>query len=122
MQGLKNLADPIVVCNSDHRFLVAEQLKEIGIKKPNILLETVGRNTAPAIAAAAFQAIKNTQDRKGEVILLVLPADHLINNISAFHNAIIIATEQANMGNLVTFGIVPYRASHRLWIYKSRYR
>ena len=72
LNELDNLVDPIIVCNSDHRFLVAEQCQQIGVKNPTILLEPVGRNTAPAIAAAALQSLKYSDDST----LLVLSADH----------------------------------------------
>jgi mannose-1-phosphate guanylyltransferase/mannose-6-phosphate isomerase len=105
--GLDNLADPIIVCNTDHRFLVAEQCQQIDIKSPVILLEPVGRNTAPAIAAAASQALKESNDS----VLLVLSADHVIQDVEAFHQAINIASQQAQAGKLVTFGIVPTNAN-----------
>ncbi len=107
LNGLDNLADPIIVCNADHRFLVAEQCQQIDIQNPIILLEPVGRNTAPAIAAAALQSIKDSSD----VVLLVLSADHVIQDIDAFHEAINIANKQAQKGRLVTFGIVPTDAN-----------
>ena len=107
LNGLDNLADPFIICNSDHRFLVAEQCQQIGITNPTILLEPIGRNTAPAIAAAAFQALKDYDD----AILLVLPADHIIKNTQAFHDAINIARKQAQNGKLTTFGIVPTDAN-----------
>lgn len=107
LDGLDNLADPIIVCNADHRFLVAEQCQQIGIKNPTILLEPVGRNTAPAIAAAALQSLKVTDD----AVLLVLSADHVIQDIDAFHEAINIASSQAQEGKLATFGIVPTDAN-----------
>ena len=107
LSGLDNLADPIIVCNADHRFLVAEQCQQIGIKNPIILLEPVGRNTAPAIAAAALQSLKTSDD----TVLLVLSADHVIQDIDAFHEAIKIASNQAQEGKLATFGIVPTDAS-----------
>jgi mannose-1-phosphate guanylyltransferase/mannose-6-phosphate isomerase len=107
LNGLDNLADPIIVCNIDHRFLVAEQCQQIDIKDPTILLEPVGRNTAPAIAAAALQSIKDLDN----AILLVLSADHVIQDVNAFHKVINIATEQAQVGKLVTFGIVPTDAN-----------
>jgi mannose-1-phosphate guanylyltransferase / mannose-6-phosphate isomerase len=107
LKGLDNLADPIIVCNVDHRFLVAEQCQQIDIKKPVILLETIGRNTAPAIAAAALQSIKQADD----AVLLILSADHVIQNIESFHQAINIAINQAQEGKLVTFGIVPTNAN-----------
>jgi mannose-1-phosphate guanylyltransferase/mannose-6-phosphate isomerase len=103
LNGLDNLADPIIICNINHRFLVAEQCQKIGIKNPILLLEPVGRNTAPAIAAAALQSLKDSDDS----ILLVLSADHVIQDIDAFHQAINIATQQAQSGKLVTFGVVP---------------
>jgi len=107
LSGLENLADPIIVCNADHRFLVAEQCQQIDIKNPTILLEPVGRNTAPAIAAAALQSLKISDD----VVLLVLSADHVIQDIEAFHAAINIASQQAKGGKLATFGIVPTDAN-----------
>jgi mannose-1-phosphate guanylyltransferase/mannose-6-phosphate isomerase len=107
LNGLDNLADPIIVCNVDHRFLVAEQCQQIGIINPVILLEPIGRNTAPAIAAAALQSIKDL----GNVMLLVLSADHVIQDIDAFHAAINIANSQAQKGKLAIFGIVPTDAN-----------
>ena len=100
LEGLENLADPIIICNIEHRFLVAEQLQKIGIKNPTILLEPVGKNTAPAIAAAAHYIASDHQ-------MLVLSADHVIQDIPAFHKAIKIASKQAEHGKLVSFGITP---------------
>jgi mannose-1-phosphate guanylyltransferase len=94
---------PIVICNDAHRFLVAEQLRQEDIKHGGILLEPVGRNTAPAIALAALHASLAGEDP----ILLVLAADHLISNTAAFHKAIEQAEKLAQQGKLVTFGIVP---------------
>lgn len=94
---------PIVICNEEHRFLAAEQLREIGARNVNILLEPVGRNTAPAIALAALQAVADNSDS----VLLVLAADHFIENHEAFHTAIQKAIPLAESGRLVTFGIVP---------------
>ena len=107
LNGLENLTDPIIVCNADHRFLVAEQCQQIDIKNPTILLEPIGRNTAPAIAAAALQSIKDTND----AVLLVLSADHVIQDVEVFHQAINIASNQARSGKLATFGIVPTDAN-----------
>ena len=107
LEGLDNLADPIIICNADHRFLVAEQCQQIDIKNPTILLEPIGRNTAPAIAAAALQSLKNSDD----AVLLVLSADHVIQDIEALHAAINIASKQAQSGKLATFGIVPTDAN-----------
>ncbi|HEP1062499.1 mannose-1-phosphate guanylyltransferase/mannose-6-phosphate isomerase [Klebsiella aerogenes] len=94
---------PLVICNEQHRFLVAEQLREINHLSNNIILEPVGRNTAPAIALAALSAIARGEDP----ILLVLAADHIIENKKAFHEVINKALPLAEKGNLVTFGIVP---------------
>jgi mannose-1-phosphate guanylyltransferase / mannose-6-phosphate isomerase len=99
LEGL-GAADPIVVCNEAHRFLVAEQLRQIKIKPQAIILEPVGRNTAPAIALAALTA-------KPDALLLVLPADHVIRDIPAFQAAIKTAIPAARAGSLVAFGIVP---------------
>lgn len=93
---------PIIVCNEDHRFLTAEQTRENGTTA-KIILEPIGRNTAPAIALAAHHAL----DEDSEAILLVLAADHVINDAKAFTQAVTRATESANQNQLATFGIVP---------------
>ncbi|MEZ0148681.1 MAG: mannose-1-phosphate guanylyltransferase/mannose-6-phosphate isomerase [Candidatus Reddybacter sp.] len=104
LQGLHSEAlSPLVICNEQHRFIVAEQLREIDLVAQNILLEPVGRNTAPAVALAALAA-------SSDDILLVLPADHVINDIGAFHSAIELACSEAEKGALVTFGVVPTSA------------
>lgn len=105
LKGLSTIR-PTVICNEQHRFLVAEQLRVFGISNPHILLEPEGRNTAPAIALAALEARMNGDDP----MLLVLAADHLIRDVGAFHAAINIAIPIAEAGKLVTFGIVPERA------------
>jgi mannose-1-phosphate guanylyltransferase/mannose-6-phosphate isomerase len=107
LNGLDGLASPVIICNVDHRFLVAEQCQQIGITNPIILLEPIGRNTAPAIAAAALQPVEESEDS----VLLVLSADHVIQNVEAFHKTINIAAKQAQDGKLVTFGIVPTDAN-----------
>jgi len=94
---------PIVVAGEDHRFLVAEQLRQAGTPSPAIVLEPVGRNTAPAIAAAALQA---TADG-GDPLLLVLPSDHVVRDAAAYRAAVQAAMPAASAGALVTFGIVP---------------
>ena len=94
---------PIVVANEEHRFLVAEQLRQIDAPVPAILLEPVGRNTAPAIAAAALQAMVEGHDP----LLLVLPSDHVVRNEEGFRAAVRDASAAAEAGALVTFGIVP---------------
>jgi mannose-1-phosphate guanylyltransferase/mannose-6-phosphate isomerase len=94
---------PLIVCGNEHRFLVAEQMREAGIAPLGILLESVGRNTAPAVAAAAhyLQAIDP------EAVMLVLPADHVIEDREAFHQAILRAAALVQDGALATFGVVP---------------
>ena len=98
-----DIHEPMVICNQEHRFLVAEQLRQIGKLSQNIILEPVGRNTAPAIALAALQAIKNGDDP----LMLVLAADHIINKHQIFHDAIKVAARYAQADHLVTFGIIP---------------
>ena len=102
LDGLET-ASPILLCNHDHRFIVAEQLRQLKITEAEIILEPVGRNTAPAITVAALQALKQHENP----LLLVLAADHLIENIEAFHQAIHAGEQLAEQGDLVTFGIVP---------------
>ena len=102
LNGL-DLQTPIVICNEEHRFIVAEQLRELNFEESDIILEPIGRNTAPAIAVAAFHALKEDN----QALLLVLAADHVIENNDAFHQAVSHAAILANQGKLVTFGIVP---------------
>jgi mannose-1-phosphate guanylyltransferase/mannose-6-phosphate isomerase len=98
-------ARPIVVAGEDHRFLVAEQLRQAGAPVPAIVLEPAGRNTAPAIAAAALQAMQDAGG--GDPLLLVLPSDHVVRDADAFRRAVLAAAPAAEAGALVTFGIVP---------------
>jgi len=100
LEGVVGLQPPIAVCNEDHRFMMAEQLWEIGVKPTAIILEPVGKNTAPAVALAALSA-KSEDD-----VLLVLPADHVVADKPAFHQAVIEAKKLAEQDLLVTFGIV----------------
>jgi mannose-1-phosphate guanylyltransferase/mannose-6-phosphate isomerase len=95
---------PIVVCNEAHRFLVAEQLRTVDFTPSAIVLEPIGRNTAPAIALAAHAALA-TGER--DPVLLVLPADHVIGDVAGFHAAVIIAAEAAQGDALATFGVLP---------------
>ncbi|WP_283192361.1 mannose-1-phosphate guanylyltransferase/mannose-6-phosphate isomerase [Klebsiella pneumoniae] len=104
LDGLR-VEDPLVICNEQHRFLVAEQLRKISKLSNNIILEPIGRNTAPAIALAAFLA--TIKDNDEDPLLLVLAADHVIEDVDAFHNAVNKAIPLATRGELVTFGIVP---------------
>jgi mannose-1-phosphate guanylyltransferase/mannose-6-phosphate isomerase len=103
LRGIPDATAPIVVCSDDHRFLAAEQLQRIGVNTLAHILEPEGRNTAPAVAVAAMAA----EEHDPESIILVLAADHLIRNQSAFHAAVQRAAAQAQTGKLVTFGIVP---------------
>ncbi|MGN6478588.1 mannose-1-phosphate guanylyltransferase/mannose-6-phosphate isomerase [Luteibacter sp.] len=102
---LPEAAPPVIVAADDHRFLAAEQLQELGIEGASILLEPVARNTAPAIAAGALQALARDPD----ALILVLPADHLIGNEVSFVDAVEKALPAARAGSLVTFGIRPDR-------------
>lgn len=103
LDGFKNIDQTVVICNEEYRFMVAEQTHSTSIGAGAIILEPIGRNTAPAIALAAFNAVKNDED----AVLLVLPADHDIKNVAAFHKAIEIGLQQALDDQFVTFGIVP---------------
>ncbi|MGZ8288680.1 MAG: mannose-1-phosphate guanylyltransferase/mannose-6-phosphate isomerase [Telluria sp.] len=97
------LMAPLVVCGNDHRFMVAEQMREIGITPLGILLEPAGRNTAPAVAAAANYLLAIDP----HAVMLVLPADHVIKDAKAFATAVARAAETVRDGSLATFGIVP---------------
>jgi mannose-1-phosphate guanylyltransferase / mannose-6-phosphate isomerase len=103
---------PIVVCNEAHRFLVAEQLRQLDIEPRATLLEPFGRNTAPAIALAALAALAagEKEPNAADPILLVLPADHVIRDVPAFQESVRVALPAAEQGRLVTFGIVPTAA------------
>lgn len=101
LQGLDALP-PLVICNEEHRFIAAEQMRQINQLDHNIILEPVGRNTAPAIALAAMTAVKKGQDP----LLLVLAADHIISDSEEFRQVVAQASEFAAADNLVTFGIV----------------
>ncbi|MDY6943698.1 MAG: mannose-1-phosphate guanylyltransferase/mannose-6-phosphate isomerase [Pseudomonadota bacterium] len=103
LASVPDVAAPMVVCNEHHRFLVAEQMRVIGCEPKDIILEPVGRNTAPAVAVAALNALQSDQDP----LLLILPADHAITNLPKFYEALADARQAAAQGNLVTFGIVP---------------
>jgi mannose-1-phosphate guanylyltransferase/mannose-6-phosphate isomerase len=105
LTGMEHSA-PLLICNEEHRFIAAEQLRLGGFPHSGIILEPVGRNTAPAIALAALQALKNAKQDE-DPILLVLAADHLIDDTSAFQTSVSKALPFAKDGKLVTFGIVP---------------
>ena len=97
------VAPPLIVCNEEHRFLVAEQVLELDVNPAAIILEPVGRNTAPALALAALDMEKQDNDN----VMLVMPADHVVRDNKAFEEAVTEATKQAEAGCLVTFGVVP---------------
>ena len=103
LRGIENQEDPIFVCNEEHRFIVAEQLRNINVNPKAIILEPFARNTAPAIAIAALKAI----DSGSDPILFVLASDHLIRDIKQYVKSIESAMDFAEKGNLVTFGIIP---------------
>ena len=106
LNGLDSLEAPLIVCNNEHRFMVAEQLQEIGLDANGIILEPCARNTAPAIALAALKAM----DKGEDPLLLILAADHLISDVTAFHKSIEQARILAEQDKLVTFGIQPQSA------------
>jgi len=108
LDGIADLADPVIVCNEDHRFMVAQQMRDLDIHVDKIILEPIGRNTAPAICAAAeyIQGKHSTEDD----VLLILAADHVIKNKDEFHRVEESGYRIAQQGQLVTFGIVPDKA------------
>lgn len=107
-RGLSDMgfAPPVLVCNEEHRFLVDDQLQQIGIKPQAILLEPLARNTGPAIAAAALWLLARDPD----ALMLVQPSDHVIASLPEFHAAVMRGLAAAQSGRLVTFGIKPSRA------------
>ncbi len=113
---LPEAASPTLICNEGHRFLVAEQMQEIGVIPSAIVLEPVARNTAPAAAVAAL----STAERDPQGIVLLLPSDHFVDDNAAFHRAIRSAIAAAQAGRLVTFGISPARAETGYGYIKKR--
>ncbi|MFO7766101.1 MAG: mannose-1-phosphate guanylyltransferase/mannose-6-phosphate isomerase [Pelovirga sp.] len=101
VRGLQNVHPPLIICNEAHRFMVAEQARLLDVVPEDIILEPCGRNTAPATAIAALYAL----EKRDDPLLLVLPSDHLIKDVRAFEDAVSVAAEFADRGNLVTFGI-----------------
>ena len=102
LQGLE-CAPPVVVCNAEHRFMVAEQLRNETTEQATLILEPAGRNTAPAIALAAL----HVQSSHPEALLLVLPADHHVTDPETFQRTVVSASAPARAGRLMTFGVVP---------------
>ncbi len=105
LQGLSDLLSPLVVCNERQRFMVAQQLQDISVDAQAIVLEPVGRNTAPAVALAAIKAMEQGQDP----LLLVLAADHMIQQADLFRETVMDAVAYATADHLVTFGVVPLK-------------
>lgn len=103
LQGVSEMQDPVVVCNDAHRFMTAEQLRQMDMASAALILEPLGRNTAPAIALAALHLTSRGRDP----ILLVLPADHCIEDVSAFQGQIALGKKLTRNDWLITFGIVP---------------
>jgi len=101
--GLNNLSKPLIICNEEHRFIVAEQMREISIKPLSIFLEPFGRNTAPAITIAALKALEDGQDPH----LLILSADHFIKDNEKFRQTIERGIEYSEDGGIITFGVPP---------------
>ncbi len=111
LAGADVVLAPLIVCNEEHRFLVAEQLRQMSIKPAAIILEPVGRNTAPALMLGALAAAGHGPSSAGQdPVLLVMPADHIIQDTVAFQKAVVEGAALAEQGRLVTFGIVPNRA------------
>jgi len=107
LENFPNVSDSVtVICNDEHRFLVAEQLREINVKADALLLEPVGRNTAPALTLAAIA----NRDAGCDDVLLVMPADHIIKDTKTFQQILTEGTALAEQNMLVTFGIVPTKA------------
>ena len=102
LNGIDNVESPVVVANNEHRFFVADQLNKCGITPGQIILESAARNTAPAIALAALAL-----EGDDETVMLVLPADHIVDDQTAFQRAVNVGRREAEKGRLVTFGVVP---------------
>ena len=100
---MKDITRPILICNSEHRFIVAEQMREININPKSIMLEPFGRSTAPAILLAAFKSLETEENPH----LLILSADHQIKNEKKFRDLIEIGKKYSEKDKLVTFGVIP---------------
>src|SRR5688572_10123722 len=99
-ERLARPADPVVICNEDYRFLVADQMRAIDAKTRSIILESSGRGTAPALTAAALHTLAD-----GDPVLVIMPSDHVIAEREAFHDAVRHGTALALAGHIVTFGV-----------------
>ncbi len=107
IENLKNLSAPIIICNEEHRFIVGDQMREIKINPLSIILEPLGRNTGPAVAIAALKAVECFKEADNDPILLILSADHYIEDINKFHNSLKKSVEESKKGNLIIFGVLP---------------
>lgn len=103
VDGMADVAPPILICNEEHRFLIAEQLRQLNIAAAEIILEPAGRNTAPALTLAALALSRDNAD----ALMLVMPADHVIRDVGDFQAAVQFGTALGRDGRLVTFGITP---------------
>ena len=116
IKNLENAENPIIICNEEHRFITAEQLRQVKIKPSSIILEPSSQNTAPAITAAALKSVSNGNDP----ILLILPSDHQITNDKIFLDSIQEAKQATIEGNIVTFGIKPTNPATGFGYIKSK--
>ncbi len=117
LEGLTNLCQPYLICNEQHRFIAAEQFREINISPKNIILEPFGRNTAPAITLAALKAIESGFDP----ILLILSSDHYIKSTEIFQEAVMRGKEICEKGKIITFGVVPISPETGYGYIKTKY-
>ena len=101
---LSGITEPIIICNEEHRFLVAQQMRDINVKPKAIILENEGKNTAPAIALGALKAL---EEEKEDPLLLILSADHIIRDLNIFIKVLEQGCKSALENYLVTFGIIP---------------
>ena len=106
LDGIADMAQPIVVCNEEHRFLVAEQARQIGRMPQSILLEPVGRNTAPALTLAAL-SLESQAKGDDDPLILAFPADHVIGDVAAFQSAVTVAAQLAQSDCIATLGVTP---------------
>ena len=107
LDGIDDVADPVIVCNEAHRFLVMEKLRQVGRMPLAVVLEAVGRNTAPASTLAALTLVDRSAAPESDPLMLVMPADHVIRDLDAFHATILGQVPTAEAGHIVAFGVVP---------------
>ena len=107
LEGMSGVAAPLIVCNEAHRFLVVDQVRELGITISSVIVEPVGRNTAPALTLASLKLVGADPGSGGDPVMLVMPADHAILDLEAFRAAVRVGASLAESGDLVTFGVAP---------------